>query len=164
MSGGMALKDGEGVGTDRAAGKRSGRRPFDGESRGRLAYPVANLLATFRGQSSESQAACLSRLIDPCNFGVGFDSLFVLREPETERALALNGSDGVKAKSSLRDVQHNAAVIRIEIDIDDAVERRPRSLAALRPCNVRCHWRQSRLTNELPALVGFMTSFGSWAS
>jgi hypothetical protein len=84
-----------------------------------LAYPIADLLVTFRGQSSESQAARLSRFVDPRNFAVGFDSLFVLGEPETNRALALNGSDGVKAKSSLGDIQHNPAVIRLEIDIDD---------------------------------------------
>src|ERR1700756_2820555 len=101
----------------------SGRRLFDGEVHARLAYPIADLLLPFRGQTTESQAACLSRLIDPRNFAVGFDFLFVLGEPETDRALALNRSNGVKAKPSLRDIQHNAAVIRIEIDIDDAVKR-----------------------------------------
>src|SRR5580700_6437508 len=80
---------------DRSCGQRngSGRRHFDGESHARLAYPIADLLLTFRGQTSESQAACLSRLIDPRNFAVGFDFLLVLGEPETDRALALNWSD-----------------------------------------------------------------------
>src|SRR5580700_9488188 len=140
--------------------KGSGRRLFDGESHARLAYPIADLLLTFRGQTSESQAACLSRLIDPRNFAVGFDFLLVLGEPETDRALALNWSDGVEAKPSLRDIQHNAAVIRIEIDIDDAVKRRSRGLAAFRPCSVRSHWIESGFTKEPPALVGVLDAFG----
>jgi hypothetical protein len=82
--------------------------------------------------------------------------LFVLGEPETDRTLALNGSDGVKAKPSLRDVQHDAAVVRIEIDIDDAVKRRASGLAAFRPCSVGGHWRESGFTKEPPALVGVL--------
>jgi hypothetical protein len=58
-----------------------------------LAYPIADLFATFRRQSSESQAACLLRLIGPCKFAVGFDSLFVLCEPETDLAIPLNGGE-----------------------------------------------------------------------
>jgi hypothetical protein len=43
----------------------------------------------------------------------------------------------VKAKSSPGDIQNNPAVLRVEIDIDDAVNSRPFGLAAFRPCNVQ---------------------------
>jgi hypothetical protein len=101
-----------------------------------LAHPVADFFASFCGQSSESQASLL-RLIRPRHCAVGFDSLVVVREPETDRPMPLNRIKGVKAKSSIRDIQYDAAVIRLDIDIGVPLDCRPWSLAAFQAF----HWQ-----------------------
>jgi hypothetical protein len=75
-------------------------------------------------------------LIFPC---VSFDSLATAGKPETNRLSALNGSRRLKAKTSLGNIQDDAAIVSVEIDIGKPFHRHPWSLSAFRPY----HWRYS---------------------
>ena len=94
---------------------------------------------SFRGQSCESQAHSLSRLIGPRQVAVDFDSAVVLREPETDRPISLNGGNGVKAKPALRNIRDAARVIRLDIDIDEPFHRCPWSPASFWPFHRQHH-------------------------
>jgi hypothetical protein len=72
---------------------------------------------------------------------VGVYSVVALRKPETNRRGPLNGNSGVKAKTSLRDIQDDAAVVWLEIDIGKPFHRHPWSLTAFR----LDHWHYSPL-------------------
>ena len=102
-----------------------------------MAYPIADRFASFWGEGSKSQASCLLRLVRPYQFAVDFDSANVIQEPETDRSTSLNGSNTVYAESPFRDVQHGAAIIRFDIEIDEPFHGNPWSLAAFRPF----HWQ-----------------------
>jgi hypothetical protein len=70
------------------------------------------------------------RLIHPCHFAVRFDSVTVVQKPETNRPIPLNGINGVKAKPTVRNVQHDSAIIRVEVDIGEPIHCGPWSFAA----------------------------------
>jgi hypothetical protein len=104
------------------------------------------LFARFRRQSRKAQASLLS-FIHPRQFADRFNSLVVVREPERDRPIALNRIEGVKAKSATRDIQYDAAVIRLDIDVGMPLDFRPGSLAAFR----NFHW-QHHSVEKLPGL------------
>jgi hypothetical protein len=70
------------------------------------------------------------RLIHPCQFAVRFDSVIVVQKPEMNRLTPLNGINRVKAKPTVRNVQHDGAVVRLEVDIGEPIHYGPWSLAA----------------------------------
>jgi hypothetical protein len=98
--------------------------------------PIADLFARFRGKSCEAQTSLL-RHIGPRHGGVGFDWRFMVREPETDCPIPWNRIKGVEAKSFIRNVQHDAAVIRLNVDVGVSLHRRPWGLAAIRAS----HWQ-----------------------
>ena len=61
------------------------------------------------------------------------DSVIVLQKPKSNRLVPLNGRSGVKTKSSVRNVQHDSAIIRLEVDVGEPIYL------------VRGFWRRSGL-------------------
>src|SRR5215469_13446362 len=74
---------------------------------------------------------------------ISFDSSAAIGKPQTNRLGAFNGCPGLKGKTSLGDIQDNAAVVRVEIDIGGSVHCHPWTVASFRlhgrysPCHPR---------------------------
>jgi hypothetical protein len=114
-----------------------------------------DLFARFRRQSRKAQASLLS-FIHPRQLADGLDSPVMVREPERDRPIALNRIERVKAKSATRDIQNDAAVIRLDIDVGVSLDFRPRSLAAFR----NFHWQH----HSVVKLPGFLATRAAIAS
>jgi len=95
-----------------------------------VARPLADLQTSLGGQIREPQTSSLPILIHPCQLAVRFDSALPLGKPETNRLTPVNGSNGVKAKPSQRNIQHDGAIIRIEVDVGEFVDWSPGGLAS----------------------------------
>jgi len=96
-----------------------------------LAHPTADLFASLCRQRGESHPTFVG-LIRPCQCAEGFDSPIVVREPEADGPIPLNRIKGVKAKSSVRHIQHDAAIVRLDIDVGVSRDCRSWILAAFR--------------------------------
>src|SRR5215469_2504022 len=64
---------------------------------------------------------------------ISFDSSAAIGKPQTNRFGAFKRCPGLKGKTSLGDIQDNAAVVRVEIDIGGSVHSHPWTVASFRP-------------------------------
>src|SRR5215831_10264807 len=63
---------------------------------------------------------------------LSFDSSAAIGKPQTNCLGAFNRCRGLKGKTSLRDIQDNATVVRVEIDIGGSVHSHPWTVASFR--------------------------------
>src|SRR5215469_4827776 len=74
---------------------------------------------------------------------LSFDLSTAIGKPQTNCLGAFNRCRGLKGKTSLGDIQDNAAVVRVEIDIGGSVHSHPWTVASFRahgrysPCHPR---------------------------
>src|SRR6516165_5209057 len=64
---------------------------------------------------------------------LSFGSSAAIGKPQTNCLGAFNGCRGLKGKTSLGDIQDNAAVVWVEIDIGGSVHSHPWTVASFRP-------------------------------
>jgi len=64
-----------------------------------------------------------------------FDSLAATAKPESNNFGALNGSSSLKAKAPFGNIQDDATVVSIQIDVGKLFHVHPWSLASFRPCH-----------------------------
>ena len=76
---------------------------------------------SLRGKTFKSQSPCPLRFIHPYQFALDLDSVVMLAKPEMDCLIPVNGSDGVKAKSTFGNIQHAAPVTGLDIDVSESI-------------------------------------------
>jgi hypothetical protein len=104
-----------------------------------LDHPLADVLSRLCGQRRESQATLVC-LICPRQRGIGFDPPIIVREPEADPPIALNRIKGMKTEPSIRDIQHDPAIVRLYVDVGVPGNGGSRSSAAFQVCHALHHW------------------------
>lgn len=97
----------------------------------RLRDPSADLPTNLVRQLSESQAADLSCLINPCQLADrSYPGRRIHRKAEMDRAIRLHRRDSAKAHASLRDVHDNPAVIGRQAKVSEILRYFSRAVSA----------------------------------
>ena len=84
--------------------------------------PVINLLFRFAGERGEAKAAHFLNFVRPNEFAANVNAVVLLLQRKTHRPVLFDWRHRVEAQAALGNVQNNATVVRLNVDICKFVE------------------------------------------
>src|SRR5206468_2512884 len=97
----------------------------------RPAHPITELIARFTGESCESQTANFLDFICPNQFAAHVNAVVLLLQRKAHSSIRLDRIHRMKCQSVAGHIQHNAAIVRFDVDVRESVQFRAWITAAL---------------------------------
>ena len=95
------------------------------------AHPITELMARFTGEGCEPQSANFLDFICPDQFAADVNAVILLLQRKTQSPVRLDRIHRMKCQSVAGHIQHNAAIVRFDVDVRESVQFRAWITAAL---------------------------------